>query len=89
MNTQNAGEQWVKDYDTQEQVLEVILDNTLEALMPYLTKDNAQDLADTVKRYMDNNLVTELEIVNGNNCNGYIMGRAIELAKEFKEANHG
>lgn len=74
------------DDDTQDQVLYVILDNTLNALFPYLTKDNAQELADAVKQSLDTHLVTELEIVNGNDDDGCTVGLAVELAKEFKES---
>ncbi len=69
--------------ETRDQVLDTILNNTMEGLFPFLTMYNAKYLSDCVKRHLDIHLEGELQIVNGNHepAGGY----TAELAIEFQE----
>jgi hypothetical protein len=72
-----------KEGDQQDEVLDGILNNALEALFPYLTKENAGVLTHAAIQHFQTHLSTELCIVNGDLEEEVTSPVVIRLQKQF------
>jgi hypothetical protein len=72
-----------KEGGQQDEVLDGILNNALEALFPYLTKTNEASLALAVGQHLRTHLSTELSIISGDLEEEASSPVVIRLQKQF------